>query len=155
MLTNTMFYHSAKGTTWGNHKYTAKKIVNGKVRYVYTNVSKAKNVKSGIDKLSEKIKKEKKERNAKIAVDSLKKTKDLSINTATISAMKTLKTLINRTSAKNYDYNLFIKGEVTKGNPAINDFIDYATASRWEQTFGPAYRIIDDIVKGKSYRDKK
>lgn len=27
--------HSAKGTTWGKHKYVAKKIINGKVRYIY------------------------------------------------------------------------------------------------------------------------
>lgn len=27
--------HSAKGTTWGKHKYVAKKIINGKTRYIY------------------------------------------------------------------------------------------------------------------------
>lgn len=30
--------HSAKGTTWGSHKYVAKKIINGKVRYIYGSV---------------------------------------------------------------------------------------------------------------------
>lgn len=39
--------HSAKGTTWGSHKYIAKKIVNGKVRYIY------KSVKSAVDKTQE------------------------------------------------------------------------------------------------------
>lgn len=33
--------HSAKGTTWGKHKYVAKKIVNGKVRYVYRTLKNA------------------------------------------------------------------------------------------------------------------
>lgn len=27
--------HSAKGTTWGKHKYISKKFVNGNVRYIY------------------------------------------------------------------------------------------------------------------------
>ena len=29
--------HSAKGTTWDDHKYVTKKIVNGKTVYIYTN----------------------------------------------------------------------------------------------------------------------
>lgn len=31
--------HSAKGSTWGSHKYTSKKDIGGKVRYFYGNES--------------------------------------------------------------------------------------------------------------------
>lgn len=41
--------HSAKGSTWKNHKYTAVKMVNGKKRYVYDQIGSA--AKSVSDKM--------------------------------------------------------------------------------------------------------
>lgn len=45
MYSNNDFrlYHSAKGSTWKNHKYIAKKNINGDVRYIYSDGSQSNN----------------------------------------------------------------------------------------------------------------
>lgn len=98
--------HSAKGTTWGNHKYTSKREINGKMRYFYGNEpsdeelvdilnaeSKAKNEDDNLD--LDAIKKKAKEaaNKAKKTANSVKKKVTKTANKVTKEVKKTAKNI--------------------------------------------------------------